>query len=172
MWPSSTREQEVNRFKSSVLAIFRVSRRYLLEFKELTYQPALEMMSHAPTKCGNSCYIITYVMCANQKTESCVYHWLYAHAMVDVTCFAALPDYLTIISSILSIRELKPGFTHALQIYMCGLNNLTNQGCFFFYKTPFLILIVILWWCVNLRTLFLGKLADLQLTSTVGTYFC
>ena len=33
IWPNSTSEQDVNRFKSSALAIFKVSRRYLLKNK-------------------------------------------------------------------------------------------------------------------------------------------
>jgi len=93
------------------------------------------MMSDVPTKCGNSCYVITYVMCANQKTESCVYHWLRAHAMVDVTCFAGPSD---VISSILSIRELKPGFTHALQnIHVWFKQSYKPRLVFFFIKPRF-----------------------------------
>ena len=34
IWPNSTSEQDVNRFKSSALAIFKVSRRYLLKNKK------------------------------------------------------------------------------------------------------------------------------------------
>ena len=62
------------------------------------------MTSNALTKGRNSHIVITHnVFWAIQKTESFVYHWLRAHAMVDVTCFPAFVGPSDIISSILLV---------------------------------------------------------------------
>jgi len=50
----------------------------------------LEMTSDAQQKCGNLRYALTYVIWANQKTESFKYYLLCALAMFDVTSFPAI----------------------------------------------------------------------------------
>jgi len=50
-------------------------------------------------------YVITYVICATQKTESWVYRWLRARAMFDVTRFPAFVWALDVIFSFLSILK-------------------------------------------------------------------
>jgi len=48
-----------------------------------------------PTQAGISQMIVTHVILANHKTESCVYRWLRAHATFNVMCFPPMtPTYL------------------------------------------------------------------------------
>ena len=62
------------------------------------------MMSNSSTKGKELRSIIrNNVIRANQKTESFVYHWLGALAMLDVTYFAKFVGASDIISSVLSI---------------------------------------------------------------------
>jgi len=58
--------------------------------EQLTYRQTAWNDARCPTKCGNLLYAITYVIWANQKTESFEYHCLRALAMFDETSFPAI----------------------------------------------------------------------------------
>ena len=61
-------------------------------------------ITFGPTKGRKLRNVITYVIWANQNTESFVYSCLCAHALFDVTCFPTFVRAQDVISSVLLIR--------------------------------------------------------------------